>query len=171
MGTIVAPSSRTARPKRAWSSSSSFVVCVSIFILPSSSISPALQRAPSTLSWSNSPPLDTPRAPHQSIASLALIVVVIIVVFGVIVVAHLAFHSPFRTEMAVDIESLEVLHTLVVCRSRGRRRLALISMWEVLGLPGWGWGGVLVAMAGHGAIVVVTVDGVDIVLVVDGGGT
>ncbi len=129
MGTIVAPSSRPSKPKRASSSSSSsFVVGVPIFVLPSSSISPALQRAPSTISCSIIPPLDTPTAPHQSIASPSPILVVLVVFFVVLVVARLAFRSPSRAKMAADVESPDVLHILGVYRSRVRRRLAPISM-------------------------------------------
>ncbi|KAK0231666.1 hypothetical protein EDD85DRAFT_956460 [Armillaria nabsnona] len=115
MGTIVVPSSCPSTPKKAWSSSSSsFVVGVPSFVLPSSLISPALQHAPSTLSCSNSPPLDTPRAPQQTIASPTSVVVVV-------VVARLVLRTPFHAEMAADIKTPDVLHTLTVCRSRGWR--------------------------------------------------
>ncbi|KAK0226817.1 hypothetical protein EDD85DRAFT_958586 [Armillaria nabsnona] len=123
MGTIVAPSSRPLTPKKAWSSSSSFVVGIPSFILPSSLISPALQCAPSTLSCSNSSPLDTPRAPHQIIASPTPIVVV--------VVARLALCTPFHAKMAADIKTPDILHTLMVCRSHGWRRLSPMSMWAM----------------------------------------
>ncbi len=43
-------------------------------------------------------------------------------------------------------------------------------MWEVLGWQEWGWGGCFRGCCWAWAIVVVTVDGGDIVLVVDGGG-
>ncbi len=46
-----------------------------------------------------------------------------------------------------------------------------ISMWEVVGWPGWGWEAVFHGCGGAWAIIVATVDGGDIVLVVDGGGT
>ncbi len=128
MGAIVAPSSRPSKPKRAWSSPSSFIVGVSIFVLPSSSISPVLQRAPSALSCSSIPPLDTPRAPHQSIASSPSP--------RRRRRGHLAFRTPFRAEMAADIEFPRVLHTLVVCGCRGWWRLAPMSMLEVLGALG-----------------------------------
>ncbi len=89
---------------------------------------PALQRAPSTISCSIIPPLDTPTAPHQSIASPSPILVVLVVFFVVLVVARLAFRSPSRAKMAADVESPDVLHILGVYRSRVWRRLAPISM-------------------------------------------
>ncbi len=70
----------------------------------------------------------------MTIPALAVIALV------VVVLASSAFDSSSRAEMAADIESPDVLHTLVVCKTHGQRRLALILMWEVLGWPGWGWG-------------------------------
>ncbi len=51
--------------------------------------------------------------------------------------------------MVADIESPDVLHTLVVCRSHGWQRLAPILMWDMLGWPGWRMGAVFMAVAGH----------------------
>ncbi|PBK81645.1 hypothetical protein ARMGADRAFT_1091036 [Armillaria gallica] len=166
VGAIVALLSPPSTPKKAWSSSSSFVVGVPISVPPSSLTSPAFQRAPSMLSFPSIPPLDLPMAPQRSISVPTPVVVVLVVVF----VASFALRSAPRAEMTADVESPDILHTLGVCRSRGRRRLAPISMWEVVGWPGWGWEAVF---RGHGrawAIVVAAVDDGDIVLVVDGGG-
>ncbi|PBK79408.1 hypothetical protein ARMGADRAFT_1093166 [Armillaria gallica] len=127
VGTIVAPSNYSSMHNRAWSSSSSFIVGVLISILPSSSTSLALQCDPSMLSFHSTPPSGIPLDPQQSMIAPALIVVV---------VASFVFGSSSCIEMATDKESLDILHTLGVCRSHIRRRLAPISMWGKLGRSG-----------------------------------
>ncbi len=123
------------------------------------------------LSFPSIPPLDLPIAPLRSITVPAPIVIVIVVVVLVIVfVASFALHSASLAEMMADVESPDILHTLGVCRSHGQWRLAPISMWEVVGWPGWGWEAVFRGCGQAWAIVVAAIDGGDIVLVVDGGG-
>ncbi len=74
----------------------------------------SLQHAPSTHSWFNSPPLDTPRAPHQRIASPPPVVIVVVVSFVVVIVARLALHSSFHTKMVANIKFTGAWHTVVV---------------------------------------------------------
>ncbi|KAK0235514.1 hypothetical protein EDD85DRAFT_792334 [Armillaria nabsnona] len=162
VGTIIALSSPPSMPKKAWLSLLSFIVGIPISVPPSSSTSPTFQRAPSTLSFPGIPPLDLPMALLQSITVPAPVVVV---------VASFALRSASRTEMMADVESPDILHTLGVCRSHGRQQLAPILMWEVVGWPGWGWEPVFRGCGRAWAIIVAAVDGGDIVLVIDGGGT
>lgn len=107
LGTIVVLSTPSSILKRAPSSLWSFVIGILVFVLPSSLTSPALQQAPSLLSFHSISPLDYPRAQQQSITSPTHIV---------IVMAICAFSSASHTQMMVDIDSLDILHTLGVCR-------------------------------------------------------
>ncbi|KAK0218537.1 hypothetical protein EDD85DRAFT_866070 [Armillaria nabsnona] len=66
--------------------------------------------------------------------------VVLVVFLVVLVVARFVFGSVSCSEMAVDVQSPSIIRTVGVCRGRVRWRLAPISVWGVLGRPGWGWG-------------------------------
>lgn len=135
LSTFVAPSICPSKSKRACLSSSSCAVGVPIFVLPCSLMSPTLQCVPSTLSFTSSPPPAVPMATHQSTAAPVVVVLMVVVIM-----ASRAFDSLSRTQMMADVESPDALHTLVVCGSRMQERLAPMSMWEVLGRLGWGWG-------------------------------
>ncbi len=70
-------------------------------------------------SFSKILPLDTPRALHQSMTIPAYSIVVTIVMLVVIIVASSISNSSSCTEMVADIESPDVLYTLVVCKTHG----------------------------------------------------
>ncbi len=146
-------------------SSSSLVVGVPNIIPPSCSMSPACLHRPSTLSFPRILPLDCPRALQQSMTISTPTVVVVI-----IVVIHFTFDGPSCTEMIIDIESLDVIRTLGVCGSCGRRRLTLMSMRVIVGMLQWGWATYSRPLRGV-VRVVVTIDGGGVVFVLGGGRT
>ncbi len=120
LGTFVVPWSCPSMPQRAPSSSSSFIVGVLIFVPLSSSMSPVLQCPLFRLSFSKILPLDIPRALHQSMTIPAYPVIIAIVVLVVIVVASSVSDGSFCAEIVANIESLNILHTLMVHRSHGQ---------------------------------------------------
>ncbi len=123
LGTVVAPSSRTLKLRRACPSSSSCAAGILIFIPASSLMSPALQCVPSKLSFPNIPPLDRLIALQRSITTPAHVVVIAVVsLVVVVVVAMCAFDSPSHAEMMADVEYLHAAYTLVVCGSRVPQR-------------------------------------------------
>lgn len=124
LGTFIAPLSRPSKPKRACPLLL-LLLCaagIPIFVLPSSLMSPTLQRVPSTLSFPSIPPLDRPIVPHWSITAPTHIVVVAIISLVVVVVSMCAFGSPSHAEITANVESQDAAYTLVVCGSRVRRR-------------------------------------------------
>ncbi len=132
---IVAPSNRPLMPERAWVSSSLLVVGVPNIVPPSCSMSPACLHRPSMLSFPRILPLDCPSALQQSMTiSTPTVIVVVIIVVIIIVVVRFAFDGPSCAKMIVNIESLDVIHTLGACRSHGRRRLTPMSMRVIAGI-------------------------------------
>ncbi|KAK0235748.1 hypothetical protein EDD85DRAFT_791185 [Armillaria nabsnona] len=94
--------------------------------------------------------VDTPRVPHQIIASPTPIIVVVVVFFVIVVVARLALRTPFCTEMAANIKTLD------------KSWMAVIVTNVDVGSVGCG---------GACAVVVVDVDVGIVVVVVDGHST
>ncbi|KAK0429949.1 hypothetical protein EV421DRAFT_1744696 [Armillaria borealis] len=78
-GAFVPPSSHPSTPRRTWQSSLSLAVGAPNIVLPSSSTSLALQRAPSTLCFPSIHPPSIPMAAHQSMAAPTSVVVVAVV--------------------------------------------------------------------------------------------
>ncbi|KAK0432531.1 hypothetical protein EV421DRAFT_1742274 [Armillaria borealis] len=82
-------------PKWAWLSLLSLAIGIPIFIPPSSSTSPALQRLPSKLSCPTILPLDLPRALHQSMTTpIPPIVIIVILLVAVVVKLWLVVIDP-----------------------------------------------------------------------------
>ncbi|KAK0429524.1 hypothetical protein EV421DRAFT_1745534 [Armillaria borealis] len=135
LGSSVAHSTPLSMPQIAWPSLSLSAVGVRIFIPPSSSTSPTLQRAPSTRSFPNIPPPDLPRAAHQSMAAPAPVVVVIAAaVLVVVLMVGFGFRSLSRRQMASDSGSPDVFDIVH---------------------PLGAWAGVVIAVYGGGVIGVV----------------
>ncbi|PBK72212.1 hypothetical protein ARMSODRAFT_1016188 [Armillaria solidipes] len=111
-GAFVVPSSLPSTLKGACLSSLSSGIGVPIFTPPSHSTSPALLDPPSFLSFQVSPPQDNTRAPPHSIGPPAPVVIVLVVLdVGVLVVSY-ALCGPSRAEMATDIQSWDVMHSV-----------------------------------------------------------
>lgn len=112
---FVAPMGLSNMLKSACSSLLSFSVGVPIFTLPSCSMSPALLDHPLPFSFQVSPPQDNARVPLHSMGLPTPIVVLAVVLSVAILVVGCALRGTSRAKMGADIESLDILCTVVVC--------------------------------------------------------
>lgn len=136
---IMMPSGPPSIPRKGCSSSLSFGVSVPIIIPPSRSTPPILPRHPSPFSFQVSLSQSNSRAPPHSIDPPTPVVIVIVVFSVADLVIGCVLRGPSCAEIGADIESPDILYTVVVHRICVWQRLALILMRRGLPRSAWGW--------------------------------
>ncbi|SJL17307.1 uncharacterized protein ARMOST_20856 [Armillaria ostoyae] len=83
-------------------------------------MSPTLLKPPSLLSFWATPPQNSTRAlPHSINPPTPIVAVIVVLSVGILIIGS-ALRRPSHAEMAANIESPDVWHTLVACGNEPR---------------------------------------------------